>query len=110
MRRASSGKPAERCSGTTQFRANDNTAPPVQTSRAKTPILVVAHDADDDGWQFLDGRDVDTEEARLIAMRRVLHLDPSLREVADLPPGWMARRHRVGGAWWRGPNPRADGQ
>ena len=74
------------------------------------PILVVAHDADDDGWQFLDGRDVDTDEARLIAMRRVLHLDPSLREVADLPPGWMARRHRVGGAWWRGPNPRADGQ
>jgi hypothetical protein len=74
------------------------------------PILVVSHDADDDGWQFLDGRDVDTDEARLIAMRRVLHLDPSLREVADLPPGWMARRHRVGGAWWRGPNPRADGQ
>ncbi len=74
------------------------------------PILVVSHDADDDGWQFLDGGDVDTDEARLIAMRRVLHLDPSLREVADLPPGWMARRDRVGDAWSRGPNPRADGQ
>jgi hypothetical protein len=72
------------------------------------PILVVAHDADDDGWQFLDGQEVDTEEARLIAMRGVLQLDPSLRAIADLPPGWMASRHRVGGAWSRQPNERDE--
>ena len=74
------------------------------------PILVVSHDDDDDGWQFLDGGEVDTEEARLIAMRRVLQLDPSLREVADLLPGWMARRDRVGGTWSRRPNARTDDQ
>ncbi len=74
------------------------------------PILVVAHDDDDDGWQFLDGGDVVAEEARLIAMRRVLHLDPSVREVADLTPGWMAWRDRVGGPWSRGPNPRTVDQ
>ena len=68
------------------------------------PILHVAHDADDDGWQFLDGNPVDTDDARLIAMREVLHLDPTLREIADLPPGWIARRDVVGGDWTREPH------
>ena len=72
------------------------------------PVLIVSHDADDDGWQFLDGRDVDASEARLIAMRKVLVIDPTLRDVADLPPGWMARRDHAEGAWTRGPNPRSD--
>jgi hypothetical protein len=70
------------------------------------PILRVFHDADDDGWQFLDGGPPDTSEGRLIGMREVLRLDPSLRDIADLPPGWMAWRERVGGSWSRGPNPR----
>ena len=65
------------------------------------PVLHVAHDVDDDGWQFLDGRIADESEARLIAMREVLRIDPGLREIADLPPGWVARRDRFSGAWTR---------
>jgi hypothetical protein len=65
------------------------------------PILYVAHDDDDDGWQFLDGQPVDTDEARLIAMREVLRFDAGLREIADLAPGWIAWRDRVGGPWSR---------
>ena len=69
------------------------------------PILHVSHDAEDDGWQFLDGRPVDTDEARLIAMRQALKIDPSLRQVADLPPGWIAWRRTATDPWVREPHP-----
>jgi hypothetical protein len=65
------------------------------------PILHVSHDADDHGWQFLDGRDADVAEARLIGMHEALKLDPSLREIADLPPGWVARRSSRDAPWDR---------
>jgi hypothetical protein len=66
------------------------------------PILFVSHDADDDGWQFLDGvTPNDASEARIVAMAQFLRLDPSLREIADLPPGWIARRERFGAPWTR---------
>ena len=66
------------------------------------PILLVSHDADDDGWQFLDGSEVDLDEAVLISMERALGLDPSLRVIADLPPGWTAVRSAPGEPWQRG--------
>jgi hypothetical protein len=66
------------------------------------PILLVSHDADDDGWQFLDGNEVDLDQAVLISMARAVGLDPSLREVADLLPGWTAWRSAPGGPWQRG--------
>jgi hypothetical protein len=72
------------------------------------PILFVSHDSDDHGWQFLDGREPDTREGRLISMSHALALDPSLRAVADLPPGWVAWRDRVEDPWSRGSNPRSD--
>ena len=69
---------------------------------AGAPILLVSHDADDDGWQFLDGiTPNDESEARIVAMARFLPLDPSLREIADLPPGWIARRVHLGAPWTR---------
>jgi len=68
------------------------------------PILHVAHDEDDHGWQFLDGRDVMERDARLISMSNALGLDPSLREVADLPPGWIAWRESPAHPWLRRPS------
>jgi hypothetical protein len=68
------------------------------------PILHVSHDADDDGWQFLDGRPVDTEEGRAIGMGTALRLDPTLRAIADLPPGWVAWRRSPSDAWVREPH------
>jgi hypothetical protein len=65
------------------------------------PILHVAHDEDDHGWQFLDGRAVEERDARLIAMAEALRRDPSLREVADLPPGWIAWRESPAHPWQR---------
>ena len=69
------------------------------------PILHVAHDDDDDGWQFLDGRDADMDEGRVIGMGTAVRLDPGLREVADLPSGWIAWRESPAHAWRREPHP-----
>jgi hypothetical protein len=68
------------------------------------PILHVSHDEDDHGWQFLDGRDVVVEEGRLISMANALDIDPTLREIADLPPGWIAWREGPSAAWVRVPH------
>jgi hypothetical protein len=80
----------------------------VRAVLAGDPILYVSHDADDHGWQFLDGREPDTREGRLTCMSDMLALDPSLRAVADLPPGWVAWRDRVGEPWSREINPRIE--
>ena len=66
------------------------------------PIVLVSHDADDDGWQFLDGNEVDVDRAALISMARVVGLDPSVLEVADLLPGRTAWRSAPGEPWQRG--------
>jgi hypothetical protein len=66
------------------------------------PILLVSHDADDDGWQFLDGSAVDIDNAALISMAEAVALDASIREVADLLPGWTAWRSAPGEPWQRG--------
>jgi hypothetical protein len=56
------------------------------------PILLVTHDLEDHGWQFLDGHDVDESDATIIGFARIVELDASLLELADLPPGWCAWR------------------
>lgn len=35
----------------------------------------------------------------LVSMEEATVNDPSLREIADLPPGWRAVREKVGGKW-----------
>ena len=69
------------------------------------PILYVSHDLDDDGWQFLDGRPADTAAGRVIGMHEVLRIDPTLRSIADLPPGWIASRRSRSDPWVREPHP-----
>jgi len=65
------------------------------------PILCVTHYSDDDSWAFVCGTTEATEDGKVIAMREALEIDPTLREVADLPLGWTARREKVGGMWQR---------
>jgi hypothetical protein len=72
-------------------------------------VLFVSHDEDDHSWQFLDGHNPIIEEGRLISMADALARDPTLRTVADLPPGWIASRERVGGKWDRRPHAHASG-
>ncbi len=65
------------------------------------PILRVTHYSDDHDWAFVCGTTDATEDGRVIAMDEALHLDPTLRSIADLPPGWTAWREQVGAPWRR---------
>jgi hypothetical protein len=65
------------------------------------PILLVSHDADDHGWQFIGNSDVVMADALLVALHSIVTLDPTVLEVADLEPGWQAMRDAAGGAWSR---------
>jgi hypothetical protein len=65
------------------------------------PILTVVHYRDDESWAFVCGTTDKTDDGRVIGMGTALKLDPTLRTIADLPPGWAAPREAVGGAWHR---------
>jgi hypothetical protein len=62
----------------------------------ESPILLVCHDEDDGGWQFLDGAEVVIKESALVCLHHIVELDPSLVELADLPIGWSANRSSPG--------------
>jgi hypothetical protein len=65
------------------------------------PILRVTHYSDDHSWAFVCGTPVTVEDGRIISMQSALRLDPTLRTIADLPPGWIAWREDVGAPWNR---------
>ncbi len=65
------------------------------------PILLESQDADDHGWQFIGISDASVPDARLVCLEEIVRLDPTVLEVADLPPGWLAGRAEVGGQWSR---------
>ncbi len=70
------------------------------------PILLVTHDGDDPrGWQFLNGRgDTDDRSNGIpVHVDHVIERDPSVTELADLPPGWHAWRETEGHPWVREP-------
>jgi hypothetical protein len=65
------------------------------------PILYVSHDGDDDGWQFLDGGSFDMADAAIVGLGEIVRRDASVLELADMPPGWSARRQSVSSPWLR---------
>lgn len=71
----------------------------------RTSILYVSHDEDDHGWQFLDNETRTVEQAALVSLSHVVEIDPSVVEVADLKPGWVATRSHPGAPWVRGQAP-----
>lgn len=64
------------------------------------PILEVTRDHEDD-WIFLTRPSTGTEDGKVVALRSVYELDPSVAEVADLRLGWWAWREAVGEPWQR---------
>lgn len=66
-------------------------------------ILCVSHDADDCGWQFLDGGDAVEAEARVVGLRTIVEIDPTVVEIADMSPGWVAVRSDRSSPWDRIP-------
>ncbi len=68
------------------------------------PVLHVTHDSDDHGWQFLGLEGVREEDASVVCFSEIVQIDPSLRQLADMPPGWHAWRRVVGAHWIRAPH------
>lgn len=71
------------------------------------PILRVTHYSDDHSWAFVCGTTDAEVDGRVISMEEALAIDSTLRQVADLPPGWTAWRDTVGGIWRRFQNEKA---
>jgi hypothetical protein len=74
----------------------------------RAAILHVSHDKEDHGWQFLGLEDADLDQAAVVSLEEVLKLDHSIREVADLPPGWHAWRQSKSSPWQRELSPREN--
>lgn len=72
-----------------------------QVLNGSEPILLVSHDKDDHGWQFIGTSDTNLNDGRIVCLEHIIELDPSVLEVADMPPGWRATREYVGGPWVR---------
>ncbi len=62
-------------------------------------ILFVSHDADDGAWQFLCGKEHNESDARIVSLKYVLDLDPSIGKLKDLPLGYCAERKSKNKKW-----------
>ena len=71
------------------------------------PILMACHDLDGE-WQFIGTTDANEEDGRIVGLGCIVDFDPTLLELADLPPGWSAVRDRVGDRWIREQNEDED--
>jgi hypothetical protein len=67
-------------------------------------ITHVFHDADDHGWQFHYPGEKKVSDSMVVTMKEIVRFDPSVQEIADLPPGWVATRTCRGAAWTRKEN------
>ncbi|MBK8207996.1 MAG: hypothetical protein IPK87_14560 [Planctomycetes bacterium] len=76
-----------------------------QVMRQGMPVLLVSHDADDGCWQFLHGDVSGGDKGMVVGLSHMVDLDPTLRELADLPLGWQATRTQKGAPWHRHPKP-----
>lgn len=63
-------------------------------------VQQAVHSPEDNGWQFWTCP-VEPEEVCIISLYRALELDPSLQQIADLPPGWVAWRTAPDRPWQR---------
>lgn len=52
-------------------------------------------------WQFLDGDEVNEEEAAIVSLMYIAHLNPSINDLYDLPLGWMVYREDAHSKWQR---------
>ena len=78
----------------------------VQAVFAGTTIRLVRHDVDEDEcecWQFLTGEPISMSDAMLVGLNTIVKVDPTVRDLADLPVGWQAERESIGDPWTRKP-------
>ncbi|MGQ0533474.1 MAG: hypothetical protein ACT4OF_12400 [Caulobacteraceae bacterium] len=62
-------------------------------------ITYFGHDSDDGAWQFHDSNS--QGDPKVVSLKQVVDLDPSVEELYDLPLGWCARRNHRSSPWTR---------
>jgi len=65
----------------------------------KTPVLYVRHYKDDGDWLFINFDDSVIDDFTTVAISNLVNFDPSLKEIAYIPPGWHAWREGVDSEW-----------
>jgi hypothetical protein len=78
----------------------------VHVLERRLPILLVTHDDDDGMWQVLCGTTNDPSDGRIVCLGCMYQLDPTIRDLADLPRGWRAWRDNISSPWQRELRPR----
>lgn len=65
----------------------------------KEPILYASHDLDDGMWQFLCGKTHEAGDGKLIALKEVFDLDPSIGALKNIPCGCQVERKTPDDSW-----------
>ena len=64
-------------------------------------ITYVSHDIEDGAWQFLGDSMADVGGPVISCFHHPIDKDPTLAELANLPPGWYAQRETPTAPWTR---------
>lgn len=75
----------------------------VKIMEEKKPILLAVHELEDGAWQFLSGEELDVKDLCMAPLEEVIRIDPSLKELGDLPLAWEAARENGDAPWKRSP-------
>ena len=61
-------------------------------------ITYVSYDEDGD-WQFFGNEDVEEKDARVMSVKQIIDLDPTLKDLPDMQPSQSASRMDVESKW-----------
>jgi hypothetical protein len=67
----------------------------------RRPILYVLRDSVAGQWMFLPDENPHIDIQIMVTIEDILKIDETIRELADLRPGWMATRVQKGQPWIR---------
>ena len=63
------------------------------------PILYASHDLNDGMWQFLCGKAHEAGDGKLVALKEVYDLDPSIGALKNIPCGCQVERKTPDDSW-----------
>src|SRR5689334_22001589 len=67
--------------------------------RALHQITHVYHDESDHGWQLHYPGAKSVSDCMIVALKEIVQFDPTVLEVANMAPGHVAIREKVGAPW-----------
>lgn len=62
-------------------------------------IQYVSHDENDGAWQFHSASGTIEKDARIVSLKLITEIDPSVILLSTLPLGWFASRNAKNADW-----------